>query len=95
MSKQTYIALVPLNVHHTMILPGEPVELTDAEATGALAQNAITTQAALDATTEQQAAATEAANEAIRASVQAPDPVKAAKDAAKAAANAGKAGAAK
>jgi hypothetical protein len=93
MTKQAYIALVPLNVSHTMILPGESVELTDAEAAGAFEKNAITTQAALDDASAQQAAATEAANEAIRASVQAPDPVKAAKDAVKAVAKA--AGAAK
>jgi hypothetical protein len=96
MSKQTYIALVALNVHHVLIVPGASVDLTDEEAAGALAVNAVTTQAALDEAAAERQAQADAAAAAMQASVQALDPVKAAKDAAKEAAkNAAKAGAAK
>jgi hypothetical protein len=95
MNKQTYIALVALNVHHVLIVPGASVELTDEEAAGALVVNAVTTQAALDAAAAQREAAEQAAHAAMQANVQAADPVEAAKDAAKAAAKAGKASAAK
>ena len=75
MNKQTYIALVALNVHHTMIMPGETVELTEAEAAGALAVNAITTPEAVEAAQQAQAAAAKAQAEAAKAAVPAPDPV--------------------
>jgi hypothetical protein len=75
MTKKTYIALVPLNVHHVLIVPGASVDLTDDEAKPVLAVGAVTTQAAMDAAKIERKAQAKAAADAMKASVQAPDPV--------------------
>lgn len=83
---KTYIALVPLNVHHKLIKPNDTVELTDDEAAGALAVSAITTQCDIDAAKQAVQDASDAAMQAAGDAVQAPAKAVGAKAAVKTAA---------
>jgi hypothetical protein len=72
MSKQTYIALVALNVYHKMVRPGDTVELTEDEAAEVLACGAVTTQAAIDAAAQAKDEVAEHQFAKAAAAVQAP-----------------------
>ena len=75
MNTKTYIARVPLNVHHKLVPIGGEVELTDEEAAGALAVNAITSPELEAESAAAAKAAADAANAAAAEIVAASAPV--------------------